>query len=199
RPLVLVLTAISFLVTILFNADVDAQGGAYATGVLVLMMSGAFAVTLKYREEGRKVMVWFFSFITFVFIYTLIVNVLERPDGVKIASVFIASIIAISMLSRAWRSTELRTSISTITADEEAMRIIEEYRESDPNQRQGSPRRELIHLICDGERLLPETDPFGRQILIGCGATTVNAAPITREILREAESVPMRRPHVHVG
>lgn len=28
----------------------------------------------------------------------------------------------------------------------------------------------LIHLVCDGERLLPETDPFGRQILIGCGA-----------------------------
>jgi hypothetical protein len=27
-----------------------------------------------------------------------------------------------------------------------------------------------ITLICDGERLLPETDPFGRQILIGCGA-----------------------------
>jgi hypothetical protein len=27
-----------------------------------------------------------------------------------------------------------------------------------------------IGLVCDGERLLPETDPFGRQILIGCGA-----------------------------
>ena len=27
-----------------------------------------------------------------------------------------------------------------------------------------------ISLICDGDRLLPETDPFGRQILIGCGA-----------------------------
>lgn len=27
-----------------------------------------------------------------------------------------------------------------------------------------------ITLVCDGERLLPETDPFGRQILIGCGA-----------------------------
>jgi len=27
-----------------------------------------------------------------------------------------------------------------------------------------------IHLLCDGERLLPETDPWGRQILIGCGA-----------------------------
>lgn len=27
-----------------------------------------------------------------------------------------------------------------------------------------------IHLNCDGERVLPETDPFGRQVLIGCGA-----------------------------
>jgi hypothetical protein len=27
-----------------------------------------------------------------------------------------------------------------------------------------------VHLVCDGERLLPETDPFGRQILVGCGA-----------------------------
>lgn len=27
-----------------------------------------------------------------------------------------------------------------------------------------------ITLVCDGERLLPETDPFGRQVLIGCGA-----------------------------
>ncbi len=27
-----------------------------------------------------------------------------------------------------------------------------------------------INLVCDGERLLPQTDPFGRQILIGCGA-----------------------------
>jgi hypothetical protein len=27
-----------------------------------------------------------------------------------------------------------------------------------------------IHLSCDRDRLLPETDPFGRQILVGCGA-----------------------------
>jgi hypothetical protein len=27
-----------------------------------------------------------------------------------------------------------------------------------------------IHLVCDGTRLLPETDPFGRQVLVGCGA-----------------------------
>ncbi len=33
-----------------------------------------------------------------------------------------------------------------------------------------------IHLVCDGERLLPETDPHGRQILIGCGAFVELAA-----------------------
>lgn len=27
-----------------------------------------------------------------------------------------------------------------------------------------------ITLVCDAERLLPHTDPFGRQILVGCGA-----------------------------
>ena len=45
RPLVLVFTGIAFLVTLIFRADVDKQGSAYATGVLVLMTSASVAVT----------------------------------------------------------------------------------------------------------------------------------------------------------
>ena len=51
----LLFTAITFLITVLFNADVEAQGGAYATGVLVLMTSAAVAVTLSVRGRTAPV------------------------------------------------------------------------------------------------------------------------------------------------
>ncbi|MDP9053754.1 MAG: APC family permease [Acidobacteriota bacterium] len=105
RPLVLVFMAVSFLVTILFHADVDAQGGAYATGVLVLITSAAFAVTIAVWNRALK---WLFLPISLVFVYTTALNIYERPEGIKIASFFILTIIATSLLSRALRSTELR-------------------------------------------------------------------------------------------
>ena len=74
RPLVLVFTGITFLVTVIFQADVEAQGGAYATGVLVLMSSAALAVTLGARTgpsaAGRR-----YLLITLVFVYTTAQNI----------------------------------------------------------------------------------------------------------------------------
>jgi len=53
-----------------------------------------------------------------VFVYTTLVNVIERPDGVKIAAFFITAIIVSSFISRVWRTTELR--VEKITFDSEA-------------------------------------------------------------------------------
>ncbi|MFB9485549.1 amino acid transporter, partial [Streptomyces filamentosus] len=93
RPMVIVFTLVAFLVTWIFDADVDAQGGAYATGVLVLICSAAIAVTIAARKAGQRGWTIGFGTISVVFLYTTVVNVIERPDGVKIGACFIAGII----------------------------------------------------------------------------------------------------------
>jgi hypothetical protein len=108
RPLVLVLTAIAFLVTWIFDANVNAQGGAYATGVLVLFTSAGAAVTLAARRAGQRRLSWAFAVITLVFVYTTVDNVIERPDGVKIGACFILAIVTVSIASRIKRVFELR-------------------------------------------------------------------------------------------
>ena len=105
RPLTIVFTLIAFLVTWLFHADVDAQGGAYATGVLVLMTSAAVAVAIAHWNGRRR---WIYVLMTAIFTYTTIANMIERPEGLKIASFFIFAIVFSSISSRAIRSTELR-------------------------------------------------------------------------------------------
>ena len=106
RPLVIIITGINIVVTLFFRADVEAQGGAYATGVLVLMSSAALAVAIS---AWRRVARWIpFFAIAAVFFYTTVTNMVERPEGIKIASLFILGIVIASLVSRTLRSTELR-------------------------------------------------------------------------------------------
>jgi hypothetical protein len=127
RPLVLIYTAIAFVVTAAFRADVDAQAGAYATGVLVLMGSAAVAVALAAWRRGEAAK-WGFILVSLVFAYTTFINVIEQPSGIKIASFFIGAIIVASLISRVYRTTELR--VDKIELDESAQEFIEEARQS---------------------------------------------------------------------
>ena len=122
RPLVFIFTGITFLVTLLFKADVNSQGGAYATGVLVLMGSAALAVTIAAQRRGER---WIgYMLLALIFAYTTVVNIAERPEGLKIASMFILGIVATSLVSRVLRSTELR--VHAVQADEVAQRFLKE-------------------------------------------------------------------------
>ncbi len=270
RPLVLVFTVICFVVTILFAADVTAQGGAYATGVLALMASAATAVTISSWRKGESKR-FLFLIITIIFAYTIVINIIEQPDGIKIAGAFIVAIISASFISRVMRSTEIR--IDKIELDPAAKAFLDEidaegeirivtnrreagdmteYRfkehekrvdnhipssdpvlfyEIDTGDASEFKGRLLIRGVdVDGYRILRTQAPavpnaiaafllylrdrtgkiphvyFGwsegnpimylaRYILFGEGDT----APVTREILRQAEEDPELRPNVHVG
>jgi hypothetical protein len=162
RPLVLVFTLITVVVTFIFSADVSAQGAAYATGVLALMTSASVAVTIAHwGSRGRHV--WLAM--TLVFAYTFVLNVHERPDGIKIASFFTAAIVITSLASRAIRSTELRVGGVRLSTKAEAFvdelattgvkiiahrpdkRTVEEY---DKKERQAREDHSLDH----GETLM---------------------------------------------
>jgi len=268
RPLVIVITVIAFAVTVIFNADVDQQGGAYATGVLVLMTSAAIAVTLAVR---RRQLNWKpYLVIALIFVYTTIQNIHERPEGIKIASFFILTIILASLVSRVWRSTELR--VERIELDDKARQFIKdaakgtiriitnrrdtgnalEYQQKEDEKRTSNhiPAGEPILFFevtpgdasefagtlqirgetVDGFRILRTESPavpnaiaafllylrdemgklphvyFGwsegnpisyllKYIAFGEGDT----APVTHEVLRQAEKDSSRRPIVHVG
>jgi hypothetical protein len=124
RPLVLVYIAIAIAITLIFGASVDAQAGAYATGVLAMMTSAAVAVTLAALYGGSKRGAIAFGIVTLVFVYALVANEIQRPDGLIIASFFIVSIILTSLVSRVWRTTELRT--ERVEMNEEAQRFIDQ-------------------------------------------------------------------------
>ncbi|MGE7433743.1 MULTISPECIES: APC family permease [Kitasatospora] len=271
RPMVMVLTAVAFLVTWLFDADVDAQGGAYATGVLVLISSAAIAVTIAARRAGQRGWTVAFAAISLVFVYTTAINVAERPDGVKIGACFIAGIILVSLLSRLARAFELR--VTSVNFDDTAERFLRDCAHrtirliaNEPNSRDMAEYRDKLRQIRADNDLPAEDDlvfvevtvrdpsdfeaeltvrgevmhdryrvlalesssvpnalaalllhvrdltgqqphmyfewtegnPFAqflRFFLFGQG----EVAPVTREVLREAEPDRNRRPRVHVG
>jgi len=269
RPLVTLFTGIAFLITIIFNADVEAQGGAYATGVLVLMTSAALAVTLGVaRQRDRKWMA--FAGITLIFIYTTITNVIERPDGVQIATWFIVTIIATSLISRVLRSTELR--VQGVKADPAAEQFLREAANvpiriianrpdtglPEEYARKLRDAQESHHLPPDARVLFVEVKPsdasqfsevlvveganVGGHRVLRCASPAIpnaiaalllfirdqtrniphayfgwtegnpvvyllkflafgegDTAPVTREVLRQAEPDPELRPRIHVG
>jgi len=271
RPLVLVFTCLAFLLTLIFRADVDAQAGAYATGVLVLITSATVAVTLAARKAGQRRLSWAFAAIALVFGYTTVANIVERPDGIKIAAFFIGAIVIVSLVSRAVRSVELRTSAVEFDATAErwidranrrgTMRIIanhpderntREYVLKERTEREAShiPKGEpVIFLevtVRDPSEFAAQVQVLGEEIggfrvLRSEGTAVPNTiaavllairdrtgkpphayfgwaegnplkylarfiffgegdiAPTTREILRQAERDPARRPVVHVG
>ncbi|WP_017241938.1 APC family permease [Streptomyces sp. SS] len=271
RPMVIVFTLVAFLVTWIFDADVDAQGGAYATGVLVLICSAAIAVTIAARKAGQRGWTIGFGVIAAVFLYTTVLNVIERPDGVKIGACFIAGIILVSLLSRLGRAFELR--VTHVELDELAERFIQDisrrtprFIANEPDERDVAEYRDKIEQI-RADNDLPTTEDFvfievtvtdpsefeaeltvrgevlhdRYRVLTVESSSVPNAlaallihardmtgacphvyfewtegnpfanflrfflfgqgeiAPVTREILREAEPDRDLRPHVHVG
>ncbi|MGQ4378627.1 amino acid transporter [Streptomyces sp. SAS_267] len=271
RPMVIVFTLIAFLVTWIFDADVDAQGGAYATGVLVLISSAAIAVTIAARKARQKHWAIGFAVISAVFLYTTVVNVIERPDGVKIGACFIAGIMLVSFLSRLARAFELR--VTSMTMDDMAERFVRDiasrrirFIANEPDKRDITEYREKIEQIRADHDLPPQEDFVFLEVTVGDpsefesvmnvrgevlhgryrvitleSASIPNAlaalllyvrdttggiphiyfewtegspftnflrfflfgqgevAPVTREVLREAEPDRARRPRVHVG
>ncbi|HEX2892891.1 MAG TPA: amino acid transporter [Marmoricola sp.] len=271
RPLVLVLTATAFLITWVFDADVTAQGGAYATGVLVLMTSAAFAVTLAARRAGERRLTIVYAVIGVVLAYTTLDNVRERPDGVKIGACFIAAIILVSLLSRIARALELRATDIVYDAHAESflrdcarrsIRLVA----NEPDTRDPQEYRHKIRQVVDDHDLPNAGDIIFVEVTVGdysdfesridvhgevlhdefrvlavTGPSVPNAlasllldirdhtgvrphiyfewtegnpltnllqfllfgvgevAPLTREVLRRAEPVRERRPHIHAG
>src|SRR5215211_3948145 len=152
RPLVLVYTAIAFTIVIAFKASTDAQAGAYATGVLFVMVSAAVAVTLAVRRMGSRRGTVAFALVTLVLTYNLIANVIERPDGIKIASLFIVAIVVVSLASRVRRSLELRH--ERIEVDAKARRFIEE-----------ASQGEEIHIIAHRSRSGNDPEEYTRKLV----------------------------------
>jgi len=144
RPLVLLYTVISIVITILFGASTTSQAAPYATGVLAMMTSAAIAVALAAWRRGSRRGTLGFAVVAVVTSYATVANIVDQPTGIVIALVSIAAIIVVSLVSRVQRSTELRQ--ERIDMDDAARRFIEE-----------ATSGEEIHIVAHRRR--PTDDP----------------------------------------
>jgi hypothetical protein len=146
-PLVILFTCINLFVTFIFKADVDAQGGAYATGVLMLISSAAVAAVIGSWKERTgpwyRRLAWYYLFTVAIFAYTTAFNIMEKPEGIRIAGVFIGVLLVTSVVTRFLRSTEPR---------------FERFRFTDPESEQ-----EWQHLQSLGFHILVPHRPSGQQ------------------------------------
>jgi hypothetical protein len=126
RPLVCVIIAVCLVVTLIFKASVENQGAAYATGVMVLILSACIAVMIERYRENRGTTLqripWATVVITIVFLYTAVDIMIEKSEGLIISLFFIGAIIGVSMVSRALRSDELRVVRFQFANDESRFR-----------------------------------------------------------------------------
>ena len=271
RPVVLVYTAISIVITVIFGADVNAQAGAYATGILAMMVSASIAVTISAVRSRQRRAGFGFGLLTAILLYALVENVREQPDGLTISAMFIAGIVAISIASRLTRALELR--VIDVELDATAQRFVDDcangtirFVANEPDERDESEyaekRRQILKdhdlteeqdfvfveiTVADPSEFATRLDVHGLvmhgqyRVLTLESATVPNAlaalmlhirdatghrphiyfewtegnpiinllrflffgvgevAPVTREVLRRAESDPGRRPYVHVS
>jgi hypothetical protein len=112
-----------------------------------MMTSAAFAVALSAWRRGSRRAAFAFGTISFVFVYAFVANEIQRPDGIMIASFFIVTIVLTSLISRVWRTTELRT--EKIEIDETAQGFIDEASEGEDihilaNRRQTGDKRDYL-------------------------------------------------------
>ncbi len=163
RPVVLVYTLVSILITVGFNADVNAQAGAYATGILAMMVSGSIAVTISALRRGQRLAGSGFALLSLILLYALAANVIEKPDGLTISAFFILGIITISLVSRVARTTELRADV--IKFDENARRFVADSLDYDgalnliANRRQAGDNQEYTEKEYEqrGQNAVPGT------------------------------------------
>jgi hypothetical protein len=105
-----VFNAVKLVVTLVFHADVNAQRGAYATSVLVLMTSASIACVIDCwpgRSRERR-LPWSMLLAAAVFSTITLLLVVANPAGLIIATASIVCMLALSIVSRLVRTSELR-------------------------------------------------------------------------------------------